>query len=229
MFLPLHDGVLMRRLNGPIVTWGVIALNALIHLAAELRVFDDALLSLGYGAIPALITGARELEEGIPHLPAYATTVSSQFLHADWFHLGSNMLFLYIFGDNVEDAMGHLRFLAFYLLCGVAGVLAYVAVDPSGIAPLIGASGAISGVVAAYLLLYPRVHVFGLVFSFVPLRLRAVHALGFWILLQVVSAVVLPGDDVAYVAHVGGAVAGGLLVLVLRSPGVPLLGRYDGR
>jgi membrane associated rhomboid family serine protease len=135
------------------------------------------------------------------------------------------MLFLWVFGDNVEDAMGHLKFLAFYLLCGIVGGLAHAALAPDPRIPLIGASGAVAGVIAAYLMLHPRVRVWVLALRFIPLRIPAALVLGVWAITQVVMVIFWPADQVAWAAHVGGMVAGAILVLFLRRRGVELFDR----
>jgi membrane associated rhomboid family serine protease len=226
VFLPLSDNVPMRRLRGPIVTWLLIALNLGIFLLTWGfgETFSDH-AAMGFGSIPSVITGEETLPDWLWSAPPYATLVTSQFLHANWFHLLGNMLFLFTFGDNVEDAMGHVRFLVFYLLCGVGGTLAFIVFDWSGTSPLIGASGAISGIMAAYLMLYPQVRVFGLALNVIPLRIKAVYVLGLWIALQVGSAVFNSGDTVAYIAHVGGALAGAVLIAFFKAREVPLFAR----
>jgi len=155
-------------------------------------------------------------------VPVWVTLISYQFLHGGILHLLSNMLFLWVFGDNVEDALGHLRFLAFYLLCGVAGGFAHAIASPF---PLIGASGAVAGVIAAYLMLHPRVRVWVLAFRILPLRVPAVWVLGVWVVSQFVMVIVAPADGVAWWAHIGGMAAGALLVLIMRRPGVRLFDR----
>ncbi|TJW44469.1 MAG: rhomboid family intramembrane serine protease, partial [Mesorhizobium sp.] len=150
------------------------------------------------------------------------------FLHADIFHLGGNMLFLWVFGDNVEDALGHVRYLVFYLLCAVGGAFFQGLVAWDSQVPLIGASGAIAGVVAAYLILYPRVKVWVLAFARIPLRIPAFIPLILWILFQVVMFAAGGEDQVSWACHIGGIITGAVLVLVLRSRGVPLLAGADG-
>jgi membrane associated rhomboid family serine protease len=226
VLLPLNDGVPLRRLRLPLVTWALIAVNVAVHLwllQQGGRATD--LAALGFGAIPVVVTGDGILPPGILAAPAYGTLITYQFLHDGWLHIGANMLFLYIFGDNVEDAMGHLRFLVFYLLCGIAGGLAFIAFEPGGAAPLVGASGAISGVVAAYLLLHPRVRVFGLILNVIPVRISALYMLGAWLILQVVYLFSHDGSNVAYAAHVGGAVAGAALIGLFKAPDVALFDR----
>ncbi|MGH7945855.1 MAG: rhomboid family intramembrane serine protease [Opitutaceae bacterium] len=144
------------------------------------------------------------------------------FLHGGWLHLIGNMWFLWIFGNNVEDAMGHFRFVAFYLLCGAAAALAQTATDPDSVIPMVGASGAIGGVMGAYVLLYPRVHVHLLVvlgFYVTTFAVPAVFMLGYWFLLQLVSGWSTMGakGGVAFWAHAGGFIAGAVLLFVFRN------------
>ncbi|MEL6422209.1 MAG: rhomboid family intramembrane serine protease, partial [Pseudomonadota bacterium] len=161
-------------------------------------------------------------------VPERVTLLSYMFLHADVLHLAGNMLFLWVFGDNVEDAMGHGRFLIFYLLCGVVAGLTHAAVMGAtgfGTAPLIGASGAVAGCVAAYLMLHPRVRVWVLVLRFIPLRIAAIWALGAWVVMQFIMALMPQVDAVAWWAHVGGMVCGAVLILFMRRTGVRLFDR----
>jgi membrane associated rhomboid family serine protease len=226
VFIPLSDNVPMRRLRSSSVTWLLIAINCGVFLMTfgfGERFAESA--TIGFGTIPSVITGANWIDGGFVSAPPYATLVTSQFLHADWLHLLGNMLFLFTFGDNVEDAMGHVRFLIFYILCGVIGALTFVVLDLQGVSPLIGASGAISGVVAAYLVLYPQVRVFGLVFSVIPIRIKALYVLGAWLAMQIAYSFIQSGDNVAYTAHMGGALAGALLVGFFKAREVPLFGR----
>ena len=154
---------------------------------------------------------------------SWTTIVSSMFMHGGWLHLLGNMWFLWIFGDNVEDAMGHVRFVVFYLLCGFAAAAAQTLADPSSIVPMIGASGAIGGVMGAYALLYPRAHVHMFVFLgfyMTTIAVPAIYMLGYWFLLQLLSGLPrLAGEQmggVAFWAHVGGFVAGLTLVMLFR-------------
>ncbi len=157
---------------------------------------------------------------------AVLSVLTAMFLHGGWLHLLGNMLFLYVFGDNVEDRLGRLRYLVFYLVCGYAATYGFSAVDPSSTAPLIGASGAVAGVLGAYLVLFPRARVWSLLtfFFFLPVRLPAWLVLGSWFLLQAAYSAGAgitgaTGGGVAYVAHVVGFVVGALLVLPLRGSG----------
>jgi len=237
MFVPLTDRNPLRHLRFQYVTFGLILANL-----AVFTVFQSGLLfpngeffTLGLGAIPAVIAGFAELAPELASVPDEATLATYMFLHGDWIHLGTNLLFLWVFGDNVEDAMGHLRFLLFYLACGVAAGLAHVLFAPQSEAPLVGASGAIAGVLAAYLMLHPRVRLWVLVLGRVPLPLPAYVVLLFWIGSQIMNALIpanMGGDmgptneaEVAWWAHIGGFAAGSVLVLILRRPGVRLFDR----
>src|SRR5690606_34643361 len=152
-----------------------------------------------------------------------ATYLTYAFLHGDIFHLGGNMLFLWVFGDNVEDALGHFRFLVFYLLCAVSGAVLHAMIAPASQAPLIGASGAIAGVVAAYLILHPRVKIWVLAFARIPLRLPAYVVIVLWIGFQFLMLAGAGGEDeISWACHVGGILAGMVLVLLLRRRDVPL-------
>jgi rhomboid family protein len=156
--------------------------------------------------------------------PAWYTTVTSMFMHGGWMHLIGNMWFLLIFGNNVEDSMGHLRFLVFYLLCGLAAAALQVISQPDSGIPMVGASGAIGGVMGGYVVLYPRVRVHMLVMIGFFIRTIAVPAsfmLGYWFLLQLLGGAVSlgrAGGGVAFWAHIGGFVAGAVLVLAFRDP-----------
>jgi membrane associated rhomboid family serine protease len=219
MFIPLHDGLPLRRLRAPYVTYGLIGANVgLFAMSSVLTVagVNEGVLAFGLGTVPGVIFGHEYLPEGYPFVPAPLTLVTSLFLHITWLHLLGNMLFLWVFGDNVEDELGHLRFLAFYLACGAAASLAHSLTDTGSVRPLIGASGAVSGVVAAYLVLHPRVWLWGLFLKGIPLRLPAIWALGFWIGMQVLAAFLGGDDSVGWWAHLGGLAAGFLLIRIMR-------------
>jgi membrane associated rhomboid family serine protease len=182
---------------------------------------------IALGAIPAVLLTDARLPVDLQWVPRYATLTTYLFLHGGWLHLLGNMLYLWIYGDNVEACMGHVRFLGFYCLCGVAAIFAQGLSDPHSAFPIIGASGAISGVLGAYLLLYPRAKVLTLVilpFFFTTLRLPAMLLLLLWFALQLVSdlAVHDMGAAVAFRAHIGGFLAGMLLVPFMKRRDVPL-------
>ncbi len=219
MFPLRDDNPTERR---PYVTVGLIA----VCIAAFLWQIDQPqpeAVVWQLGLIPAQLLGSGGFIPGAA--PPVMTVLTSMFLHGDWLHLGGNMLFLWIFGNNVEDASGHVKFLLFYLLCGVGAALAQVATAPLSDVPMIGASGAVSGVLGSYLLLFPRARVSTLVFLgiFVTIiRLRAWVLLGLWFGGQAVQAALTPPGEpgVAFVAHVGGFVAGMLLIGVFKRRGV---------
>ncbi|MEM5583369.1 rhomboid family intramembrane serine protease [Roseibium sp. AS2] len=224
MFLPLHDQNGLAHVRRPYVNLTIIAANILIFLVFQGAGDDQAIgaSSYSFGLIPVVFFEMRELAEALRMQPDWMSLVTYSFLHGGFMHLLGNMLFLWVFGDNVEDAMGHVRYLVFYLACAAAAGLAYAMMDTRSEVPLIGASGAVSGVVAAYLMLHPRVKVWVLFLGRIPLRLTAFWLLGAWVLYQIFNAVTAADSNVAWIAHVGGLAAGAVLVLVLRRRGVPL-------
>lgn len=225
--LPISDD--NPRENFPAVTLFLIIACALVFLwQAALDERSGVAALYAYGFIPARFFGEARLPAALEVLPAWLTPVSSMFLHGGLLHLGGNMLFLWVFGDNVEDSMGRARFFVFYIACGIAAALAQAAADTASTTPMVGASGAIAGVLGAYILLHPRATVRTLVFLgfFVTIiRVPAMIMLGLWFLLQFVSAASRPiGDSgVAFWAHVGGFLAGMVLVPVLRRRRIDLL------
>lgn len=226
MFIPLHDAVELKYIRVQYVTIGLIALNVLAWLFTTLASPATAEhASLGLGFIPAVIHNYAVLDPSMTLVPGDATFLTYAFLHIDFWHLASNMLFLWVFGDNVEDALGHFRFLVFYLLCAAAGAALHGFVVPESQGPLIGASGAVSGVVAAYFLLHPRVRVWVLVLFRIPLPLPAFIPLTLWIIQQFAMLVLDLDGAVSWGAHVGGIITGAILVLVMRRKGVPLFDR----
>lgn len=229
MFIPLHDANSLRHIRRQYVTLGIIALNVLAWLATSLGGADlTQAAALGLGFIPSVAHELAVLPPELDLVPVPLTYVTYAFLHADLVHLGGNMLFLWVFGDNVEDALGHLRFLVFYLACAVAGAAFHGMIEPESQAPLIGASGAVAGVVAAYLILHPRVKLWVLAFARLPLRLPAYVVLALWIGMQFFMFAFDRENQISWAAHVGGILAGALLVVVLRRPGVALLDRGVG-
>jgi membrane associated rhomboid family serine protease len=234
VFVPIHDANPLQRIALPVVTWLLIVANIAVfalqsttvsgRFAASFAIIPAELLRVGMFGGPAM--GPHDALA----IPESYTLLSYMFLHGDILHLAGNMLFLWVFGDNVEDALGHLRYLAFYLACGVAGGAMHAAILPTSDVPLIGASAAVAGVVTAYLILYPRVLVWVLVLRFIPIRITAGFALGAWILTQLFMAALpylVPGAQigpVAWWAHVGGILAGGVLVLLLRKSSPTPLG-----
>ncbi|MES5099968.1 rhomboid family intramembrane serine protease [Agrobacterium sp. BA1120] len=227
MFIPLHDANSLKHIKLQYVTLSLIGLNVLVWLLTGALASNEAAnaAALGLGFIPAVVFDYAYLEPALQIVPDDATVLTYAFLHLNFWHLASNMVFLWVFGDNVEDAFGHLRFLLFYIACAVAGALFHGLVEPASEAPLIGASGAVSGVVAAYLLLHPKVRVWILVFMRIPIPLPAFIPLALWVGQQFFMFAFGFQERVSWGAHVGGIIAGAILVLFLRRKGVPLFDR----
>ncbi|MBK8456658.1 MAG: rhomboid family intramembrane serine protease [Phyllobacteriaceae bacterium] len=225
MFIPLHDANQLRHIKAQFVTIALIAANVLVYLGVNLNseAFATA-ATYGFGYVPVVVNDGAPAPDWLL-VPESATYLSYAFLHGNLLHLGGNMLFLWVFGDNVEDAMGHVKYLLFYLACAAAGAFVHGMIAPQSDVPLIGASGAVAGIIAAYLLLHPKVRIWVLALGRIPLRLPAIYPLLFWVGLQIFMLLADLEDGVSYAAHVGGLIAGGLLVLVLRRPGVPLFDR----
>jgi len=216
MVIPIYDTDPLDRNPWAVVTWSLIAINIVVFLF-ELNASESTDLAMirDYALIPAAITGKVTLGGSLPPILSVFTYT---FLHGGWSHIIGNMLFLWVLGDNVEDAMGSVRFLFFYMLCGAAGGVAHLFVYPDSVVPLIGASGAVAGVVAAYLMLRPCAKIVVLIFGLVPLRLGSAWVLGFWALVQVWNVLTPAKGDTAWWAHIGGLMAGAVLVVLLRRP-----------
>lgn len=228
MFIPIYDQNPLRSIRFQAVTASLVVVNVAIFLLQIAGLPTDVIL--GFALVPTELfgfagTGGALSGGGEIAVPERLTLLSYMFFHGDIFHLVGNMLFLWVFGDNVEDALGHLRFLFFYLACGIAGGLLHALMLPTSDMPLIGASGAVAGVIAAYLMLHPRVQVWVLIFRFIPIRISAAFALGAWIATQFVMVLLPQVQPVAWWAHVGGILAGAVLVVFMRRPGVPLFDR----
>lgn len=226
--IPIGDENRGRR-RTPYVTRALILTNIAVWIyevilngrgADELGRFIYA-----WGVTPFEIWNRQDIDPQIAY-PVFVTVITSMFIHGGWLHIIGNMLFLWVFGDNVEDAMGRVRFLLFYLLSGVGAAALQIAIETDSLTPMVGASGAISGVMAAYLALYPKGRVRVLIFLgfFVTvLALPAIIVIGFWIVLQFINGYASVGPDtaqtdgVAYFAHIGGFIAGLLLVFLFRN------------
>jgi membrane associated rhomboid family serine protease len=218
MVMPLYDDNPFKLPHRPIVTWSLIVTNVLVYLAEIATKGSPNEMVGDFGLTPAALFG----EVGIPGALTPALTLATyMFLHADAVHLLGNMIFLWVFGDNVEEAVGRLRFLVFYVSCGIIGALAFFATDVHSQTPLIGASGAISGIVIAYLMLRPCAKITALVFA-IPLRISAYWIIGVFIFLQFINLRSASASDVAYWCHVGGMAAGAVLFPLMRQPGVVL-------
>lgn len=233
MFIPLHDANKISHIKLQYVTLLIIVINVLIWLFYQLPGFsgDDfkqaAFYSFGY--IPAVANGTELLDPKLQILPNGASYLSYAFFHGGFFHLAGNMLFIWVFGDNVEDAIGHTRFILFYGLCAAAAAFLHGLLQPQSAAPLIGASGAAAGIIGAYLLLHPNVRIWVLAFGRIPLRLPALYVLGAWIAFQLIMLFIDPDGEISFAAHIGGFVAGMVLVVFLRRSDVALLGRGSER
>ncbi|MET0515477.1 MAG: rhomboid family intramembrane serine protease [Nitrospiraceae bacterium] len=212
--LPLHDD--NPTAITPLVTIVLIGACVLAFIyQSSLPPGADERFVFQYGAIPAIVFGHATLQSEIVPIPAYATLLTSMFLHGSWMHLLGNMLYLWIFGNNVEDTMGHVRFIIFYVVCGVCAALSHAAIDPASAIPMVGASGAISGILGAYLLLFPRARVLILAPYVGTTYVPAGIVLGLWFVMQVFSggtSLGTTGGGVAFFAHIGGFVAGMLLI-----------------
>jgi membrane associated rhomboid family serine protease len=251
MLFPIGDDN-SDRLTTPFVVYALIALNFAVFLFFQQAGMTEqgAYFTYGYSVIPREITTGKDIVGTVvvpnappvrdPHTgrpeptvipeapgpnPIYLTLLTSMFMHGGWWHILGNMLYLWIFGDNIEDNFGHLKFLFFYLICGLAASFSQIAVSPDSIIPSLGASGAIAGVLGAYLIMFPRNRVRNLIFLgfFVTFaELPAFVVLGFWIVLQVISQYTASfqhtaeSGGVAYMAHIGGFVVGVLLTFVFR-------------
>lgn len=237
-----EDGILFPlrdenpTLLTPFITVAIVLANVAVWIFIEGAGVSSVTLAQSvchFGAIPAEVTGrtmgytAIDLGGGLPPCAlgdlSKGAVLTSMFMHGGWMHLITNMWFLWIFGNNIEDSMGHLRFLVFYLACGVLAAIAHIASAPGSLVPIVGASGAISGVMGAYLVLYPRVRIHTLFIFIIFFRIIPVPAwliLLWWFALQLLSGYMQPasgGEGVAFWAHVGGFVAGVLLVKLFEN------------
>jgi len=197
----------------PIVTYFLIVLCVLIFLIQlSSQSYKTGQLFYSYGLIPSVLMGHNQLPIDLYSVPAYMTIFTSMFMHGGFMHLIGNMLYMWIFADNIEDNLGSSKFLIFYLLSGVGAAMTQVLIDTQSQIPMVGASGAIGGVLGAYLINHPNAKVLVLIpFGFFSqiVKIRALYVLGFWFILQFISS----GGGVAYAAHIGGFVSGMILIL----------------
>ncbi len=229
MFVPIYDENKLKSIRFQFVTIGLVAINVAVFFFTTTRLNVQVASSFALVPVELFAEGFGPNIPGdrfdlIP-VPERYTLLSYMFMHGDIFHLIGNMLFLWVFGDNVEDALGHIRFLVFFLLCGILAGFTHSVMLPDSSQPLIGASGAVSGVIAAYLILHPKVTVWVLFLRFIPLKVTAFFALGIWIAMNVVMLFVPSAGPVAWWSHVGGIAAGALLVFFMKRSDVPL---FDG-
>ncbi len=225
--LPIKDDNPLVSIRFQYVTVAIMAACVAVFLYQVSAGAEAGKLVYALGTIPSVLLGERNLAPDLYLVPAELTLITSMFLHGGWLHLIFNMLFLWVFGDNVEDAFGHWKFLIFYLICGVAGDLAHTFASAQSTVPMIGASGAISGVLGAYLVLHPRASVLVLFMNFIPLRLPAFLVLISWIGFQFISlagsSTAANAGGTAWWAHIGGFAAGLVLVLPFRRRLAPLI------
>ncbi len=225
LFVPVWDLNPLKSVRFQYVTVGIIVINVLIYFGLETNLFftPPAGLTDALAPTPSHAALWRPFWE---HLPEHYKLFTYMFLHGSALHLLFNMIFLFVFGDNVEDAMGHVRFILFYLMCGAIGAVVYSTITDLTDVPIIGASAAVSGVIGAYLVLHPNIRVWVLVplpkMPVFPLRVSAGFVIGVWILYQIGCAVFLSSQSIAWWAHVGGFFAGVILVALLKRPEVRL-------
>jgi membrane associated rhomboid family serine protease len=197
----------------PIVTYFLIGACVLVFLAQlGSQSYKTGQLFYSYGLIPSVLMGHDQLPMDLYAVPAYLTIFSSMFMHGGFMHIIGNMLYMWIFADNIEDDLGPSRFIIFYLLCGIGAAMTQVLMDTYSQVPMVGASGAIGGVLGGYLINHPKAKVLVLIpFGFFSqlIKINALYVLGFWFILQFISS----GGGVAYAAHVGGFVSGMILIL----------------
>jgi membrane associated rhomboid family serine protease len=204
----------------PYVTIGIIISNIIIFLLEIISPPGMEKTVYAYGAVPQYILTFEKLQPVHPAL----TVFTAMFMHGGFFHLGGNMLYLWIFGNNIEDKLGHLRFIIFYIFCGIVAAYSHAIIDPHSLTPMIGASGAISGILGAYLLLFPKAGIYNLIFFgfFVQIvKIPALIVIGFWAIVQFINGMVSTGlakqGGVAWFAHIGGFLIG-LLTIKLWLP-----------
>ena len=194
----------------PIVTYFLIGLCVVVFLM-QLGSQSYRTLILSYGLIPSVLMGHDQLPMDLYAVPAYMTIFSSMFMHGGWMHLIMNMLFMWVFADNIEDNLGSRNFIIFYILCGIGAAMTQVLINTHSQIPMVGASGAIGGVLGAYMINHPKAKVLVLIpyFIITIIKIRALYVLGFWFILQFISS----GGGVAYAAHIGGFISGMVLIL----------------
>ena len=207
----------------PVISWLIIFACSSIFLN---QLFDPAYITeqtfLSFGMIPAILFGYSELSGHLKIIPPFLSIFTSMFLHGGWMHIVGNMTYLYIFGDNIEERLGKLKFIIFYLVTGIVAAFSQAIIDPTSTIPMIGASGAIAGVLGGYLVLYPKANIkvfFWFIIFVKVIRIRAFIVLGGWIIIQFIS---FSGTDVssggvAYAAHIGGFISGVLLINIMKN------------
>ena len=220
-FFPISDQNPTNK--KPLICWNIILFCVLIFIT---YVFKNSYIKdsifLSFGMIPAVLFGFSELSPPLKFIPSFLSIITSMFLHGGWMHLIGNMTYLYIFGDNIEDVMGKTKFIVFYLITGTCAALSHALLDPNSTIPMVGASGAIAGVLGAYLMLFPKANIrvfFWFIFFFKIINVRAIIVLGGWIIIQLISfnGTELSNGGVAYAAHIGGFISGIILIHFFKS------------
>ena len=230
-FLPLFDRLISSRT--PIISWCILLFCVVIFCwQLSLDNYTLRIVTIKYGVIPSVIFGHQSLPPELQLFHPFLSIISSMFLHAGWLHIGSNMLYLWIFADNIEDSMGHLKFVIFYIICGTAAAFAQGIIDPESTTPMIGASGGIAGILGAYIVLHPRAPIQVLMIILIFIRFISMPAwivLGVWIGTQFAAAPTSFSQEggVAYFAHIGGFLAGACLIPFFKRKDIPLFGKYD--
>ena len=221
MFLPLHDNTPLTVIRFQFVTGTLILLNLGVFLLMQYGDLGMSQLAfaVSLGLVPGEIGDISFRQFSLSDIPEPLTLITYTFIHGGWMHLLANLAFLWVFADNVEDAYGHFGFLVLYFVCGIVAAAAHVIANPDSTAPLVGASGAVSGILGAYLVLYPKARVWVLLFMKIPVRISASWALAAWIGFQFLSLYVdeaRGGVIVAWWAHIGGFATGFLVTLLFR-------------
>ena len=228
--IPLHDDNPTEITPFVTITF-IVACVLVFFYQVSLPSKGGELFVYQYGAIPAVVFGKAELPMELRAVSEYESLLTSMFLHGGWMHLIGNMLYLWVFGNNIEDVMGHGRYVVFYSICGILAALSHALTDPFSTIPMVGASGAISGVLGAYILLFPHARVLVLVPAFGMTSIPAGIVLGMWFIMQLLSggmSLASRGGGVAFFAHIGGFVAGMALIGMFKRPEVPFFspGRF---
>lgn len=225
MFVPLHDNTPLRMIRFQFVTGTLVVTNLVIYAMMVYGGFDMSHLQLAtaFGLVPAEIGQVVRHTAGgagwVETVREPLTLITYTFIHGGWLHVISNMAFMWVFADNVEDAFGHIGFLLLYFVCGIIAAGAHIVANPDSTIPLVGASGAVSGILGSYIVLFPRARVWVLLFMKLPLRISALWALAGWIGFQVLSLYVDDGQNevlVAWWAHIGGFAAGFIITVLFR-------------
>ena len=215
-FFPISDENPTNK--KPLVCWIIILFCIFIFISYVFKnsYFKDSIF-LSFGMIPAVLFGFSELSPTLKFIPSFLSIITSMFIHGGWMHLIGNMTYLYIFGDNIEDVMGKMKFIVFYLITGTCAALSQALLDPNSTIPMVGASGSIAGVLGAYLMLFPKANIrvfFWFIIFFKIINIRAIFVLGGWIIIQLISFNGTDGNNggIAYAAHIGGFISGIVLI-----------------